>query len=594
MADNTDSPLGFFPRSVGAKADRYVNPFYGIPYQYLPLNIESQLWWADHFLLRFGFYRAALFRIANYFITNLSIECESSDAKDQYKEIFEQLHWKETLAMSGLNLIAYGNLFLTINQGFDRFLACPVCGKTTLIDRIKRYTFDGKGTFSLKCVDPRCKHKGKHNVVDKPSKDIEKLNTVFWAPREIKIRHEETTNASEYYWDYPPAYVAKVTKPGDRFFSKKTPKVIYDAIFAKKLFSFNPRTFLHLKLPTPAGVKTDGRAVPPSMYMFDDFFMLQVLRRFNEAICFEDINPFRVIAMSTGENSQANPILNQNSDLWKTAVNTMITEHRMDPGAYHTFPFPLAYQQLGGQGKQLAPTEMIQGAMQNILNALNIPQELYTMTMKIEIVSAALRLFENSWSCIPDAYNQVLQHWADVIGKIKGLAPAKVKLLAVTMSDDIERKSIIGQLVSANAIAKSELLGLYDFDFKEQVRKKMQEDKDVKDLQEEEQEKEQMAASQKASIFQGQQQGQPGQPQGVDTNTQGMGPQDTMQKAQEIAQQLYPLDGAGRRTELQKIKASNETLYGAVKAALQELTSQSQSQGVQQSKQQSQQQAPQQ
>jgi hypothetical protein len=38
-----------------------------------------------------------------------------------------------------------------------------------------------------------------------------------------------------------------------------------------------------------------------------------------------------------------------------TMVSEMIEDHRKDPGAYHTFPFPINYQQLGGEGKNLAP-----------------------------------------------------------------------------------------------------------------------------------------------------------------------------------------------------------------------------------------------
>jgi hypothetical protein len=101
-------------------ANKYANPFHGIPLQYLPLNMDGMLWWADHFLMRFGFYRTALSRIANYFITQLNIDCEDEKAKETYQEIFETLGWKEILGEAGLNLLGYSNAFVSINQGFDR------------------------------------------------------------------------------------------------------------------------------------------------------------------------------------------------------------------------------------------------------------------------------------------------------------------------------------------------------------------------------------------------------------------------------------------------------------------------------------------
>ena len=584
MADNYDQPTGFFP-NAGQKSDRYVNPFYGIPLQYLPLNIDHMFWWADHFLLRFGFYRAALLRIANYFITSISIDSDDSDYKKKYEEAFETLKWKEKLGMLGLNLLAYSNVFMSVSQGFDRFLKCPKCNNIVRIDKFKKYKFDGKLTYSGKCQKRGCNHNGKLECIDKPSTNIDKITTVFWNPREMRVKYEETTGKMDYYWDYPSNYVAKVSRPNDRFYAQVTPRVIYEAIAAKKLINLHDSTFLHIKLPTPAGVKTDGRAVPLSIYMFDDFFMLKVLQRFNEAICFEDINPFRVLALATESGGAANPVLTQNSTTWKREVANMIQEHRLDPGAYHTFPFPLNYQQLGGQGKNLAPTEMIAQSIQGILNALNIPQELYTMNMQYQAIGPALRLFENSWSCMVDAYNTFLQHQADVLSKTKGWPEAKVRLIPVTLSDDMERKSMIAQLVASNSIAKSELLGLYNFDWREQVRKKIQEERDVKELQEEEQIKEQLNDAKRMKDTGQQPQGQ-AQQGGVDTSTANMSPGDVIQKAQEIAQQLFPMDGAARRTQLQQIKATNETLYSQVKQELDKLTSQSKSQGLQQSKQQ--------
>lgn len=571
--------------------NKYANPFYGIPLQYLPLNMDGMLWWADHFLVRFGFYRAALGRIANYFITQLNIDCDDEKAKESYQDIFEQLGWKEILGDAGLNLLGYGNAFISINQGFDRFLCCPKCQKFSAIDRVDKFKFD-KGKFTYTC--PGCGYNGIHRVVDKPNRDISKINTIGWNPREIKLRSEETTGAFEYYWDIPETYKKKVTAKNDQFFPKKTPMVIYDAINDNRMIVFNDKNFIHLKFPTPASLKTDGKAVPLCIYMFDDFFMLKVLQRFNEVICYEDINPFRVIAMSQGTNP-ANPIFSaQDGGVWGAAVDQMIDRHRKDPASYYKFPFTLEYQQLGGQGKNLAPIELIQAAQNNILNALNIPQELYAMSLQAQAVGPALRLFENSWACVVDNYNKLLQKIGEVIAKIKGLAPAKISLMPITFADDMERKSVIGQLVSSNSIARSEFLKLYNFDYKDQIRKKMQEDEDAADLQQEMQEQRELKEATKASIFKqqgGQGGGPPPGPGQMDYSAMGQGtPQEILSQAQEIAQELQPKDGAERRTELQKIKAHNETLWSAVKTQLQQMDSGAKSEGLKQSKQNGQQQ----
>jgi hypothetical protein len=134
----------------------------------------------------------------------------------------------------------------------------------------------------------------------------------------------------------------------------------------------------------------------------------------------------------------------------------------------------------------------------------------------------------------------------------------------------MERKSVVGQLVAANSIARSELLSIYGLDYKDQLRKKMEEDRTAKELQEEEAIKEQLR--------QMAQQGQTGEQAATSPN-------DVLEQAQQIAEQLFPLDGAARREELQKIKAQDATMWSAVKGKLQEMTSSAASQGKQQAKQ---------
>jgi hypothetical protein len=69
----------------------------------------------------------------------------------------------------------------------------------------------------------------------------------------------------------------------------------------------------------------------------------------------------------------------------------------------------------------------------------------------------------------------------------------------------------------------------------------------------------------------------------------GSTPGDVLEQANEIAKQLFPMDGAGRRQKLQEIKAQDQTLYAAVKHKLDEMTAGAKKQGVEGAKQQGQQ-----
>lgn len=573
----TNDERFFFGQNAGSDSySEYQNPFFGIPLQWLPRNIDDMSRWANHFLFRFPFYRSALSRIANYFITNIVIECENEQDKKVYEETFEVINWKAVLAEAGLNLLASGNVFLSINQFFTKNLCCINCQTTVNLDSEKiDFKFE-TGKYKSFCA--KCKCETTHTPIDAASKDLSKLNIVSYPTEEIHIRMDSASKASEYFWEIPKQYLAQIKKKKNKFYAKHTPKVILEAAFKSKnpVIKLKDTTFIHLKIPTPTSLETGGKAIPYCIYMFDAFFMLKVLERYNEVISFEDINPFRVFAMSDGAQSTntINPLTSQNADKWMAGIDEMVTRRRQDPGSYHKFPFPLYYTQLGAEGKTLAPVELIEYATASILNGLNIPQELYKMNLTIQAAGPALRLFENSWAVIPFNYNKLLQKIADVISAVKGITEAKVSILATTMVDDMERKSAIMNLVSANAISREELLGLYNLNYKDQLLKKQKEQDIEKELQEEQQKKEMISETFESSMF-GNQSGQGGG---------GGTPGDVLQEAQEIAQQLIGQDPATIRSELQKIKATNETMYHQVKGMLDELRSSHRSQGLQQGK----------
>ncbi len=385
-----EEPTNFFPGGR-TRGERFANPFLGIPFQYLPYqNLDQMLWWANHFLYRFDFYKAALEKIANYFVTSIVIECDDSESKKKYEEIFTEIEWKQILRRGGLDLLAYANMFCSVSPGFHRFLKCPRCERTSSIDKLFDYKFKKDGSFEYHC--PGCNVKGRHEIIDRISKEIEDITVTFWNPSEVICRHDRSNNKAEYYWNIPQAYITAVLKEDNKFYSKVTPKVIYDSILKKKMLEFVPSNFIHLQESTPSGLYTGGKSIPRCIYMFDKFFMLKVLERYNEVICYEDIVPFRVFAMAGQSNSQNNPILNMNSGVWKDSINMMVEEHRLDPGAYHTFPMTFEYQQLGGEGKTLAPTEMMVQMKTDILSGFSLPQELYNMTMKMDALGPSLGL----------------------------------------------------------------------------------------------------------------------------------------------------------------------------------------------------------
>jgi len=548
-------------QTANTEKPEYLNPFKGVAHQYFPYHsMDLMLWWAEHFLMRFGFYRAALSRIANYFITSITFkDVQSSQDREAYEQAFEKLNWKEVLFEAGLNLLATSNLFMTISAGTIRFLKCPSCGDSVAIQAIDNYEFTSNAEFIWTC--PKCKYHGKFKVVDITSKKVQDIVIRIWPPREIYIEEEIITKKKNYYWRIPEAYKRKILKENNKFYSKFVPMDVYKAALNNRLLQLDNPNFIHIALPTPAGLYIDGKAIPLCMYLFDEFFQLKMLQRYNESICLEDIDPLRVIRPAIA-GQEDNPFAQLSSTHFLQTVSTMIREKRRNPGGYLVSPYPIAVERFGSG---MDPQQKISELVVSILNALNVPNEFFTMNLQTQVLGPALRLFENSWSILVSAYNKVLQKIADVIRALLNLDKCKVELTPVTLSDDLERKSIIAQLASANIIANSELLRLYGFSYEDQVKKKLEEQRITQELIEDEQRK-QMLEKQDIPIT-------PDQMQAP------ISPMDVVAQALQIAQQLLPLGPAERRQQLQQIKAQDETLYAMVKAKLEELTRVAESQG---------------
>lgn len=512
--------------------------------------------WANYFLYRFPFLKPALSRVANYFITSLQFENVDEETQKNYKDAFEKCRWKDHLETVGLNLLSVGNEYASFMPSFERHLRCPSCGKIYPIEQIE-YDFKN-GKYYAKC--DKCGYKGVMELKDEIIRDPNKLIIKHWPVTEILTRHENTVNHTEYYWNVPANERKKILQDNNKFYSKYTPSIVYQTVKAKKALVFSPSNFLHLKMATPTALMTDGRAVPPTMYLFDEFFMHKVIDRQNEAIAYEDINPFRVISFANENTNAASPLLTIDGAEWRDAVERAIEDHRKDPASYTIFPFSMKYEQLGGQGKELTPIELLNSRQANILNGLNIPEELYRMNFQAQqVVGPALRLFENSWKCLPSSYDDFLQKWADVISALKGWEKVKVKLQPITMADNIEQKQILMQLASANTIAKSQMLEIYGLDYREQIRKRIDEQLAEQEITQQKQTEQEIKNLATKSIFDSQ---------------PTVNPQDVLSQAQDIARQLYPLNAAQRRAELQKIKGINQQLWLQVKHQLDLLTQQ--------------------
>ena len=367
----------------------------------------------------------------------------------------------------------YGNAFTSMRIPFRRHLRCPKCHQERTLKHID-YKFEN-WNFMATCSN--CKFKGKFERVDRRSIEQDKIKLIRWSPHEIRILYHPVSHETTYYW-IPDANFKREIKKGNKFYIESTPWEIIEAIKEDQWFRFNPGIIYHMKEETLAGIRNAGWGIPRLMSNFKQAWYVQVLKRYNEAIGLDYIIPFRVITPAKGPGSgEADPLLHMNLGSFNAKVMGMIRRHRRDPAAWNALPFPVQYQALGGEGKELAPTELLTAGTDELLNGMGFPAEMFRGTLQVQAAPMALRLFERTWIHYVSAQNGLIDWVFETITDLLNWEKAKGRLQPVTLAEDMERKQIQLQLASAQQISKQTAYAPFGIDWRAEVERQFDEEK---------------------------------------------------------------------------------------------------------------------
>lgn len=617
----TDAPIPMFPTAGvdggGVRVNRFAgafpDPYLDYASTQMPRSIYDVMRWCEYVWLTYGTYRTAVQNVVRYFLTTIELTEASDDEKEKYEDfLYNHLDIMNILARAGDNFMAYGNEFLSLHTPFRRYLQCPKCHLEQPISRVGWTFRDWK--FSAKCSSPNCTYNGEFIRSDKRSLGQDKLKIIHWSPHEIRILYNPVVDRVTYLWEIPGWFKAEIRK-GNAYYVESTPWEVIECIKADQLFRFNDDVIYHMREETIAGVRCFGWGIPRIMGNFKQAWYIQVLKRFNEAIALDYIIPFRVLTPKPGSSREADPLLNMNMGKFRSEALSMFRAHRRDPTTIHTMPFPCELQLLGADGKALAPTELLDKATDEFLNAQGVVAELYRGTLQWQAAPMAIRLFERQWVHMLSGMNSLINWIFKRVSQEQNWENLKGRLQPVTLADDMEKKQIQLQLAAGQQISNQTALAPFNINFREEIRKIMQE----QEFREEEAAKQQEKMQQKQQLQQtmvqgaaggmqpGMQPGQPGQPapQGGqpagDPNAQPMPmqaspsemamqatqggnvtPDDLMSTAEQIAYQLLAMPYEMRKSEMLKIKKANETLHSLILGKMKDARSQARSIGGQQ------------
>lgn len=569
------SPTRRFNSASGAS--HYPDPFLSYSTFLMPKSISEVLRWCEHIWFRNGTYSRAMQRVISYFLTSVEVNEASDSEKDKYEDFLNNtLNIKTTLLNLGLDYMCYGNSFSSIYIPFKRFLSCPKCKIEIPIDSIDYQFTDCKFLWSCKHCKSKIKSK---KPIDRRSVDESDIKVKRWSPHELNIMHHPISGDKLYLWD-PPADIVKKIKQGDRFYIRYFPWEMIESICADKMFEFAPKVIYQMLESSLAGVETGGWGISQVVPNFTQAYYVQLAKLYNEILMQEFVIPFRVVTPKQGNSSQGDPLIG-NMGNHNAKLLGMLDAHRREPGKWHSLPFPVEYQALSGEGLQVTTYDHISAATDELLNASGVPTEFYKGTISFQALPSALRLFQNSWPQIPAQFNGWLNWLMEILATVFNWDQAEARLTPVTIADDIEKKSIMLQLLAGNQISKETALSPLGIDSDDELKRIIDERKELMEAEDEfnkELEQKQLLQQQfssggmSAALTGGVQ-----SPQGMSGTS--ITPEDMQMQAEQEAIRLLGMPYEQRRSEMSRLKKSNETLHSLVKGKMQNIRQDAQREG---------------
>lgn len=593
-------------------ATGFPDPFMDMASLAMPQTMQYALKWSEYIACSNGEYMQAINRTLSYFITEIELS-EIEDDKEK-QDMLDYLHNPagidilDDVQTAGMNYMIYGNDFSSMIIPFRRYLSCKQCWLELPLKNVYsipdfkfKWTSDCK--FHAHC--PRCDYTGEWKHTDRTDSDANKIRMKHWSPHEIEILWNPYSNATDVIWKIPDEF-RKMIKTGKLFHLDNVPWEIVECVRDNTHMRFNKDCVYHMKEITPAGIKNRGWGISRILSNFRQAWYVQVLRRYNEAIALDYVIPFRLITPSPGPgsaDSARDALLNLNMGGYMSQIQQMLRVRRRDPAAWHTLPFPVQYQALGGDATQLAPRDLLDQGLEILLNNIGVPIELYKGTLQLQSAPTALRLFEASWSHLLHNLNGYLAFVMRRLCQMMNWQRATAKLRKVTHADDIQRQMAKLQVGMGGQTSKQTMLGTIGLDYFDETKRQIQEQKfeaEQSDKLQEDLEKSTQMGQMSMSPQQQQQGGMApaGAPMGgMGGMAQGSAnaiagqptipnkpqtPEEMMSKAQQLAANILAMPESQKDSELQMLARTDKMMHALVTQQIEQMRRQAKNIGGQQ------------
>ena len=406
------------------------SPFFTVANQFLPRNLHDVIRWARYITMQSPTTTEVIRKLSTYPITDFIVDSKSDRVREKYKEVFTSFKLKPLLHDIGFEYYTVGNVFSSIYFPIQRSLVCPTC-KATYNAKKANFTVFKKFGWHGKCE--LCNYSGEFTRLDTKSTNIADMNLIKWDPTHIAMNHNPITGEAEFYYKIPNE-IKKRVQQGDKLFVNSVPWGLIEAIRNNQDFKFDDGHIFHLK-NVSAGHSINGIAIPPLISLFSLVYYQATLRKANESISTDYMNPLRVV-FPTAQTGASDPVVSISMKNFVGNMTDALAKQRRDKNHVLIAPMPIGYQAISGEGKNLLVSQEIAQAEESILLSLGVSKELLSGVTNWESSTIGLRLLENTMLTYTDQIvtfvNWVMLH----VSKYLGIETCNISMVPFKLTDD--------------------------------------------------------------------------------------------------------------------------------------------------------------
>ena len=251
-------------------------------------------------------------------------------------------------------------------------------------------------------------------------------------------------------------------------FVNSVPWGFIEAVRNNQDFKFEPNNIFHLR-NLSTGAIVEGCSIPPLISLYSLVFYQATLRRANEAIAMEHMNPLRVVFPAQA--GQTDPLVSMSMKNFVENIQEAIKRHKRDKNYFLISPAPLGYTPIGGDGKNLLVSQEIQQAEQQILLSLGVSFELLSGQTNWTSSTVGLRMLHNTLLSYTTQIEGLINWIMTKVSTYLSIEQCEVTLTPFRLADDDILKQNMVELLKTGNISLSTVMETFGLDYTKELER---------------------------------------------------------------------------------------------------------------------------